>query len=183
MELLNTPSFGAHIIGQLVGQRTWDPAAWPWWQCLAGQIHPESRRWSKITKKDLKWLVSFDTHCNGNSVYIFLFWELRGLSPNFYIHVFVSDLYNPGSVHIFPPAEKADPSWDYIIHSQTHECGNWDWDPDIPFLGIFASNFRHFFFAVQVLVRFQFLMLLSLQFLEAIPLKLNTGSRGYLVYT
>ncbi len=26
---------------------------------------------------------------------IFLFWELRGLSPNFYIHVSVSDLYIP----------------------------------------------------------------------------------------
>ncbi len=52
-----------------------------------------------------------------------------------------------GSVHIFPPAEKADPSWEYIIHSQKHECGNWDWGPDVPFLGIFVSNFRHFFFA------------------------------------
>ncbi len=66
------------------------------------------------------------SHCNGNSVYIFLFWELRGLSPNFHIHVSVSDLYFPGSVHIFTPAEKADPSWEYIIRSQTHECGNWD---------------------------------------------------------
>ncbi len=37
--------------------------------------------------------ISFNTHCNGNSVYIFLFWELRGLSPNFHIHVSVSDLY------------------------------------------------------------------------------------------
>ncbi len=44
----------------------------------------------------------------------------------------------PGSVHIFPPAEKAEPSWEYIIRSQTHECGNWDWGPDIPFLGIFV---------------------------------------------
>jgi hypothetical protein len=35
------------------------------------------------------------SHCNGNSVYIFLFWELRGLSPNFHIHVSVSDLYIP----------------------------------------------------------------------------------------
>ncbi len=35
-----------------------------------------------------------------------------------------------------------------IIRSQTHECGNWDWGPDIPFLGIFVSNFRHFVFAV-----------------------------------
>jgi hypothetical protein len=57
----------------------------------------------------------------------------------------------PGSVHILPPAEKAGPSWEYIIRSQTHECGNWDWGPDIPFLGIFVSNFRHFVFAVQEL--------------------------------
>ncbi len=56
----------------------------------------------------------------------------------------------PGSVHIFPPAEKADPSWEYIIRSQTHECGNWYWGPDIPFLGIFVSNFRHFVFAVRM---------------------------------
>ncbi len=54
----------------------------------------------------------------------------------------------PWSVHIFPPAETAAPSWEYIIRSQTHDCGNWEWGPDIPFLGIFASNFRHFFFAV-----------------------------------
>jgi hypothetical protein len=37
----------------------------------------------------------FAMHCNGNSVYIFLFWELRDLSPNFHIHVSVSDLYVP----------------------------------------------------------------------------------------
>ncbi len=56
---------------------------------------------------------------------------------------------SPGSVHIFRPAEKAGPSSEYIIRSQTHECGNWDCGPNIPFLGIFVSNFRHFFFAVQ----------------------------------
>ncbi len=55
----------------------------------------------------------------------------------------------PGSVYIFPPAEQADLSWEYIIRSQTHECGIWDWGPDIPFLGIYVSNFRHFVFAVQ----------------------------------
>jgi hypothetical protein len=54
----------------------------------------------------------------------------------------------PGSVYIFPPAEKAYRSWDYISRSQTHECGNWDWDPDIPFLGIFVSKFRYFVLAV-----------------------------------
>ncbi len=56
----------------------------------------------------------------------------------------------PGLVYIFPPAEKADPSWEYIICSQTHKCGNWDWGPDISFLGVFVSNFRHFFFALRV---------------------------------
>jgi hypothetical protein len=33
------------------------------------------------------------THCNENPIYVFLFWEVRGLSPNFYIHASVSDLY------------------------------------------------------------------------------------------
>ncbi len=32
-------------------------------------------------------------HCHENPIYVFLFWELRGLSPNFHIHVSVSDLY------------------------------------------------------------------------------------------
>jgi hypothetical protein len=32
-------------------------------------------------------------HSNENPIYVFLYWELRGLSPNFYIHVAVSDLY------------------------------------------------------------------------------------------
>ncbi len=37
-----------------------------------------------------------------NSILLILFWELRGLSPNFDIHVTVSDLYIPRiSPHIF----------------------------------------------------------------------------------
>jgi hypothetical protein len=27
--------------------------------------------------------------CNENTIYVFLFWELRGLSPNIHIHVSV----------------------------------------------------------------------------------------------
>ncbi len=56
----------------------------------------------------------------------------------------------PGSVHIFPPAEKADPSWKYIIRSQAHECGNWDWGPIFLFweylfqiLGILSLQCSH----------------------------------------
>jgi hypothetical protein len=41
-------------------------------------------------------------HCKENLIYGFLFWELRGLSPNFHIHVSVSDLYIPRiGPHIF----------------------------------------------------------------------------------
>ncbi len=87
-------------------------------------------------------------HCNGNSTYIFLLWELRGLSPNFRIHVSVSDLYIPRIGTHISSSRKGRPSWEYIIRSQTHECGNWDWGPNSPFLGIFVSNFRHFVFAV-----------------------------------
>ncbi len=36
------------------------------------------------------------TYCNENPIYVFLFWELRDLSPDFHIHVSVSDLYIPG---------------------------------------------------------------------------------------
>jgi hypothetical protein len=39
-------------------------------------------------------------HWNENPIYAFHFWELRGLSPNFHIHLSVSDLYIP---RIDPP--------------------------------------------------------------------------------
>ncbi len=34
-------------------------------------------------------------HCKENPIYVFFFWGLRDLSPNFHIHVAVSDLYIP----------------------------------------------------------------------------------------
>jgi hypothetical protein len=37
--------------------------------------------------------VSVSVHCNEHPTYVLLFWELRSLSPNFHIHVTVSDLY------------------------------------------------------------------------------------------
>ncbi len=40
---------------------------------------------------------SVGLHCNENHIYVFLFWELHGLSPNFHIYVPVSvtNLYIP----------------------------------------------------------------------------------------
>ncbi len=36
-----------------------------------------------------------DVQCKENPIYVFLFWELRSLSPNVHLHVSVSDLYIP----------------------------------------------------------------------------------------
>jgi hypothetical protein len=48
----------------------------------------------------LKLSFFLPTYCKENPIYVFLFWELRGLSPNFHIHVPVSDLYIPRIGHI-----------------------------------------------------------------------------------
>ncbi len=62
-------------------------------------------------------------HNTENSKQIFPEKELRGLSPNFHIHVSVSDLYIPT---IDLPILLQDRSWEYINRSQKHECRNYD---------------------------------------------------------
>ncbi len=57
------------------------------------------------------------------------------------------------STYFLQQKRQTHPGWEYMIRSQTHECGNWDWDPDIPFLGLFVSDFRHFVFAVMHTVK------------------------------
>ncbi len=45
-------------------------------------------------------------HCKENAIYVFLVWELCGLSPNFHIHLTLSDLNIPRiGPSIFPAAE------------------------------------------------------------------------------
>ncbi len=67
-------------------------------------------------------------HRNENPIYVpvFLFWEFRGLSHNFYFHVSVSDLLIPRICPHISCTIQADRSWEYINRSQTHERGNWD---------------------------------------------------------
>ncbi len=67
---------------------------------------------------------SFIMHCNENPTYVFLFWELRGLSPNFHIHVSVSNLHIPRiGPHIWlQQYRQTDP----INPSQIYECRNWE---------------------------------------------------------
>jgi hypothetical protein len=89
-------------------------------------------------------------HCNENPINVFLFWELRDLSPNFHIHVSASDLYflriGP---HISCSIIGRSMVGIYTVNrSQTHECGNWDCGGAIPFLGIFVLIFGYWFYAV-----------------------------------
>jgi hypothetical protein len=58
--------------------------------------------------------------------------EYRDLSPNFSIHVSVSELYIPRWVCLFGWRKYVDWSWEYINRSKTHECGNWGWGRAIP---------------------------------------------------
>jgi hypothetical protein len=63
-------------------------------------------------------------------------------SPNSYTYRCVRDLIFPGSVCLFAAAKYVDRSWEYKNRSQTHECGNWDWDRAIPRKGIHKWDFR-----------------------------------------
>ncbi len=50
------------------------------------------RKIDAFFKIETPWLT---VHSNENSFYVFFFWELLSLSPNFHIHVSVSDLFIP----------------------------------------------------------------------------------------
>ncbi len=110
---------------------------------------------------------------------MFPFLGIARPSPNFHIHVSVSDLYCPRiGLHISSSKIGRPMVGIYSInHSQTHECGNWDWDPDIPFLGIFVSKFRYFVFAVQLLTSYLCVMQLSFQLLGKKTKLLRTVTR------
>ncbi len=93
-------------------------------------------------------------HCNEHPFYVYPEKELRGLSPDFHIHVFVSvshlNIPRMGP-HIFPQSRIGRRIVEiYKSLTQSHECGNWDWGRPFPFLGIFVSNFRYCVFAVRV---------------------------------
>jgi hypothetical protein len=87
--------------------------------------------------------------CSENPIYVFLFWELRGLSPNFHFHVSVSDSYIPRiGPHISCSRIARSIVGIYKSITKTQECGNWDRGHAITFLGICVFDFRYWFFAV-----------------------------------
>ncbi len=105
--------------------------------------------WQRANSASLQVILKI-IHCNENPIFVFLFWELHGLRPNFQIHVSVSDLYIPRiGPHTSCSRIGRSTVGIYKTCSQTHESRNWDCGREIPFLEIFVSNFRYQFFAVQ----------------------------------
>ncbi len=49
-------------------------------------------------------------------------------------------------------------TWEYIYHSQTHECGNWEWGRAIPCLGIHKFKFLRSVSPVLTLWKFPYLL-------------------------
>jgi hypothetical protein len=73
--------------------------------------------WDKVGHSIVK---RFWTHCTKNSKQIFPEMKLRVLSPNFYFHVSVSDLYIPMIGLPILLYCIVDRSWEYISGSQIH---------------------------------------------------------------
>jgi hypothetical protein len=90
-------------------------------------------------------------HCKENPIYVFLFWKLHAHSPNFHIHVFVSDFY----ILMIGPHISCSRIGRLIVgiyKSLTDTLMlNWDCVHAIPFLRIFL-NFRYWFFSVCLVV-------------------------------
>ncbi len=84
-------------------------------------------------------------HCKDDPIYVIPDMKLRGLVPNFHIHVTVSDLYSHNRSTYFAAGR---PTVGIFNRSHKHEFGNWEWGRAVSFLGIFVSNFRYSVFAV-----------------------------------
>ncbi len=116
---------------------------WHWIGFSASKLHRQARGWflcmlaSYIDKN-----YALQRQNAENLKQIFPEKEYRGLSPNFHIHVSVSELYIPRWVCLFCWRKYEVRSWEYINRSQTHECWNWDWGRAIPRKGIYKWNCR-----------------------------------------
>jgi hypothetical protein len=67
-------------------------------------------------------------HCTENRIKIFPERKLRGISPNFCIHISVSALYaysHDRSAYL-AAGKEVDGWWEYINRSHIYECKNWE---------------------------------------------------------
>ncbi len=87
---------------------------------------------------------------NENPIHIHSCISLRGLKKSQFPHLCVCERfkYSQDRSAYFLQQNKQNDRSEYINRSQTHECGICDCGRAIPFLRIFVSNFRYWFFAV-----------------------------------
>jgi hypothetical protein len=103
-----------------------------------------------VTGQILLYYYTLQRHCTEKSEQIFPDMKLRGLVPNAYIHVSLSDLYvySHDQSGNFAAAKQVDLPWECINCTQIHECGNWERDGAVHFW----EHINRIFFAVQVAV-------------------------------
>jgi hypothetical protein len=87
-----------------------------------------------------------DVHCKDKMLKI---WKKYSQKRNIGVSVPISTFICLWANYIFPRwvclfcwRKYVDRSWEYINHSQTHECGNWGWGRDIPRKGIYKRKCR-----------------------------------------
>ncbi len=119
-----------------------------WYHFQVNLIWPEGKKDAGDWYFDFKLQTKFVMHCKENPIFVFLFWELCGLSSQF-PHSCVCERFIFSHVQstYFPAAEPADRSWKYINLSQIYEwrkelynsvleltvlfLGIHKWEPDI----------------------------------------------------
>jgi hypothetical protein len=91
------------------------------YRCVQPSEELVKREYKKVRIKIV--FIALQRTNTENSEQIFPKKELLGHSPNFHIHVSVSDLYIPRIDLSILLQEIVDQSWKYINRSQTHKCG------------------------------------------------------------
>jgi hypothetical protein len=98
--------------------------------------------WKAVGNKPLQ----FYTHCKDKMPKIRNKYSQKGISrpPSQFPHSCVCErfIYSQDLSAYSVAGKYVDQSWKYIIRSQTHECGNWDWGHAIPFLERHKWDFR-----------------------------------------
>jgi hypothetical protein len=114
-----------------------------------------SNSYVQLRKAQLQYNVLLLYYCKEIWIYVFPKRKLCGLSPNFHIHVSVSEIYIPTvrSTFVFSCNRIGRPIREIYKWLTETLFSNWNCRRAVPFLGIFVSNIRYCVFAVYCIPR------------------------------